>query len=192
MAEAPSHIHRWIRFPVWHWPVTAVALVALAVFGWTELISHLSRQMDAGRLASDERNFSDQIAEVEAGRSIAIDFYCMHGVNDELGRLKPLSSLRMVFFDFTDISDEGLKSLGRQTSITELVIDALSRSSNVGDSGLASIANLVQLERLELMGGAISGKGLAPLERLPHLRDLKLGSGYKNGVPILSDVALES
>ena len=87
----------------------------------------------------------------------------------EIGELVPLGgALVEVNLARTQVTDEGLKTLGNMGSIRKLRLE----NTKVGDEGLKYLANLAQLEYLNLYGTRVTDAGIASLAKLKNLKKL--------------------
>ncbi|HET6326529.1 MAG TPA: protein kinase [Planctomycetaceae bacterium] len=116
--------------------------------------------------------------------------------DDSLQALSELTGITTLVFDGSKLTDAGLKSLAPLKNLTRLTLggqakglhgsgfEALSGLTNLrtlavpgcglDDEHMRAIGNLTELEKLDLHDTWISGKGLAELAGLKHLRYLNL------------------
>jgi len=116
--------------------------------------------------------------------------------DDSLQPLAAITGLKALIVRGTDITDQGLKSLAPLKELTQLMLDGHAHNLNgkgfqalvgittlrnlnlsgagINDDGVRHIAQLAGLEKLDLSETVISGKGLAELSRLKHLKSLNL------------------
>jgi uncharacterized membrane protein len=79
---------------------------------------------------------------------------------------------RMVFFESSGFTDEGMKNLKRFPNLTSVVFNP----APLTDSGLAHLAGLKKIDDLCLWGTGITDAGLVHLKEMSGLRGLQLGT----------------
>jgi hypothetical protein len=91
-------------------------------------------------------------------------------IDKDLWILKDLPNLKKLNLDHTEITDEGMKEIGRIPSLLALSLT----DTRVSDAGLAELKNVIGLEDLRLDKLAVGDVGLASLGAFPQLRRLSL------------------
>src|SRR5438552_35881 len=81
-----------------------------------------------------------------------------------------LTNLQRLGLGGTQVSDNGLKSVGKLTNLQRLDLDG----TQVGDAGLKSLENLTNLQILDLGETQVRDAGLKSLEKLTSLQILGL------------------
>lgn len=95
--------------------------------------------------------------------------------DDVLAKLTRLSGLRVLLLQGTQATDEGLKHIGRISSLEELFIwDA----ENVSDAGVAYLEKLKNLKNIHLSKAKITDESLRVLARLPRIETLSLQQNH--------------
>lgn len=87
-----------------------------------------------------------------------------------LAYLTRFDRLRTLQLSGTAITDAGLDSVGKLTSLEQLYLD----QTEVTDAGIAKLAGLEQLDLLILEGTRVTGGCLDTLKKLPALRTISL------------------
>ena len=120
--------------------------------------------------------------------------------SDGLGKLSPLNLKRLSLHDIK-ISDECLPAIAQFKSLEFLSLrNYSSNKDNVGDAGIAHLADLTGLETLDLAGTKITDVGMQSLAGLVKLKSLTLsGTGITNeglkhlaGMPALTTLHIDT
>jgi uncharacterized membrane protein/YHS domain-containing protein len=103
---------------------------------------------------------------------LAINASTVNGFGDEqLAQLKPLArNVSVLNLAGTDVTDAGLATLAEMPNLQRLRLER----TKVTDAGMAHLAKLEKLEYLNLYGTEITDAGLKPLQDLPVLRQVYL------------------
>lgn len=110
--------------------------------------------------------------------------------DDVLAKVARLTGLRVLLLRRTQATDEGLKQIGRISSLEELFIWD---GQNVSDAGVAYLENLKNLKNIHLSKSKITDDSLRVLARLPRIENLSLqqnhfsdgGLAYLRATPLL-------
>ena len=95
--------------------------------------------------------------------------------DDLLAQLTSQSGIKTLLLHGTQATDEGLKHIGKMTSIEALYFwDATS----ITDAGVAHLAGLKNLKRIHISRSQITDKSLVLLSRLPMIEELSLQEGH--------------
>jgi len=100
--------------------------------------------------------------------SVPADDRCMR-------HLAHLTGLRVLSLEWTDVGDEGLRSLRGMKALERLTLPR-----GITDAGLAHLTKLRSLRGLYFKENRITNEGLAHLTKLGALEELELGGGYKD------------
>jgi internalin A len=103
---------------------------------------------------------------------------------DDLSFLLRLQAtdLRAVYFYFTTINDDSLRTLQHFPFLYELSAD----NPHITDAGIAALGEMQAMEMLDLSFSALTDRGLAALERMGKLIQLGLGATSVTGAGLLS------
>ena len=85
----------------------------------------------------------------------------------DLDALKDLPKLDSLFIDGSNLTEAGMVTLGRLTSLNSLGLSSPDGSSHPTDAGLAHLASLSKLRMLWIDAGDLTGQGFARLDKLP-------------------------
>ena len=85
----------------------------------------------------------------------------------DLDALKDLPKLDSLFIDGSNLTEAGMVTLGRLTSLNTLGLSSPDGSSHPTDAGLAHLASLSQLKMLWIVAGDLTGPGFSQLDKLP-------------------------
>ncbi|HEX4129439.1 MAG TPA: hypothetical protein VHZ24_05305 [Pirellulales bacterium] len=126
------------------------------------------------RTADTESSLLDQIEAVRGGKSTQIVVESQPTGDADLQRLTGLEKLHALVLDdrSNTITDAGVQALTDLPALVHLRI----RGGEIGDAGLATIAQLKSLEIVNLPHTHATDAGLASLGALPNLVQLRLGS----------------
>lgn len=91
-----------------------------------------------------------------------------------LAALAKLPRLERLSMQRNKITDAGLPALAGSRTLKSLWIGGLEEQSAISDAGLVHLANLPQLEELDLQNTRVTPAGLTPLQKLPKLKWLML------------------
>jgi Leucine-rich repeat (LRR) protein len=140
-----------------------------------------------------ERLGADVQYRKEDGSVFSISFRENKGnklADADLVHLQALPTLERLSLEGTRIADEGLKHVGRRTSLTFLNLGG----TQISDASLAHLTALDRLEQLELDRTNVKGPGLVHLKSLTSLKGLDLAKsqisdvGLKEGIVGLKDL----
>jgi len=92
-----------------------------------------------------------------------------------------LPALEVLLVGGRGITDRGLASLARLTTLRELNLFTVGR---VTDDGLAYLAQLKQLRKFSVRGGRFTVSGLKQLDALPHLVELNVAGVHPDGAAL--------
>jgi uncharacterized membrane protein len=108
---------------------------------------------------------------------LSVNFINARSATDkEIAMLMPLKNqLLWLNLGRTNISDEGLKTIGQLSNLTLLNLE----HTKIGDSGIEHLTQLKRLTTLNLVGSQVSDKGLVYIGRLTNLEKVYL---YQTGV----------
>ncbi|CAN5212285.1 hypothetical protein BH11CYA1_BH11CYA1_35540 [soil metagenome] len=106
----------------------------------------------------------------------------------------PADALLSISFLGSDITDDELLAIGRLVEIREIDISCTA----IGDTGVACLATLVKLTKLNLSSTKVTDQGLAVLSHFKHLEELVLddthigdgGLSYAAKLPKLKTLSL--
>ena len=103
--------------------------------------------------------------------------------NDDLKKLKQLSSIEYLDLSRTRVGDEGVTHLAELPKLSHLNL----RDTNVSDESIEQLARMTNLEQLYLWGSQFTRSGVLALqERLPETAivfDTNIGLGNQRGRP---------
>jgi len=117
------------------------------------------------------------VSQLPMLRSLVLVAVADHRLTDKsLDTLRDMSRLELLYLVGTDVTDRGAKNLLALKNLRALVL-----KGKFSDSTLAVVAQLPNLEFLDLTQTQISDEGLAALSKLPKLQTLIL-----NGTSITS------
>jgi hypothetical protein len=94
----------------------------------------------------------------------------------DLDRLPPIASLRVLHALDPGLDDEDLRAIGRCTGLRDIALDVTQfrGPGSITSEGTRHLAQLQQLERLELHSLLLTHDALLPLLELPNLRQLSI------------------
>jgi Leucine-rich repeat (LRR) protein len=107
------------------------------------------------------------VIKVEFNRAALTD----EKLEEAVGHMKKLKSLRAVTLGFTKVTDAGLAHLSGLPELEELGL----AQTGVTDAGLSHLKELKKLKRLDLVGTKVTDKGAAELKSV--LPDLDITRG---------------
>ena len=150
-----------------------------------KVVLHFPEDRSIGSLGDFENNRVEAQGVVEWPKWNPIRFYGYKGVHDysALAQLKAFDRLYKVELDGCAIDDEALVFLAELQNMEELNLSG----STVTDAGLPSLIPLKKLTDLDLEGCSITDEGMRSLGQMPQLNRLNL-SGSKvtdAGLPLL-------
>lgn len=92
--------------------------------------------------------------------------------DDDLAIVGTLTQLRALSFNYSKISDSGLRHLARLPRLRDLEL----KRAAISDAGLQHLGHMQSLRSLSLQQTQVTGAGLRYLRALPHLHYLSLQS----------------
>ena len=113
-----------------------------------------------------------QIAAVRSGRAKSLCLEESSGTDGLLEQLANVPEVEEVRLDYTDVSDDGLRSLRFLPRLRSLII--CGGNPGVGDRGFAYIKGIATLDTLVLSNTRVTDQSLPSLKDLPNLRTLVL------------------
>ena len=127
------------------------------------------------RTETAQRRTDEALSHLEGFPHLERLFLCQTQVTDEglkhVGRLRRLEILYM--WDARRVSDAGIAHLENLKNLREVHCS----KSRIGDESLRVLGRLPRLEKLSLQGNKFTDEGLAHLEGLSQLRQLYVGLG---------------
>ena len=94
--------------------------------------------------------------------------------SDALPILGQLKRLERISLELCDITDENLEYLARLPSLTSLSLSYPYKRNKITDAGAAKLAIAMGLKDLDLHGARITIRGLAEIAQLPNLESLNI------------------
>mgnify|MGYP001158796319 FL=1 len=132
--------------------------------------------------AANESRFKDwTVEQLEGIEHLNLDLAEIN--DDQLAIICKLDSLRSLSFMYTQVSDQGIRTLSELRSLQKLV---LHRQTSLSEKGLRELAKLEKLRALWLSSNTFDSRRLACLSKLEKLRELNLSDS------LLEDEELEA
>jgi len=113
-----------------------------------------------------------QVATVERGRDVLLSVVLFQTpfADEDLARLKKLTTLGSLRINMTKVTDAGLIHLKELTNLRELGLFG----THITDGGLVTLQGMPNLQMLDIGGTTITDAGLAYLKGLTNLQNLSL------------------
>lgn len=130
---------------------------------------------DGPRLENENRN-ANALRTLRPLRHLRVLMVAGTQVTDEtMGELVKFPRLEcLVVWDASHLTDEGVSALARMTSLKRLQFD---ETHYLTDSSLEILGRLHRLEKLVVVGGQFTDRGLEQVAQLSELRELSLAFG---------------
>lgn len=103
-----------------------------------------------------------------------------------LAALATIPNLDGLSMQRNKITDVGLASLAGHPKLKSLWIGGLEGLTPITDAGVVHLANLPQLEELDLQHTRVTPDGLKPLQKLPKLKSLYLSGSAADNYPLVA------
>jgi hypothetical protein len=116
-----------------------------------------------------KKQFEDQIAEIKAGKSNTIHFYCSNGTDLLLRQAANVPEIQNIVLQLTDVTDDGMNFISMMPNLKKLVVYG---GAGVDDHGFTYIKNIKSLKTLSLINTKITDQSLPSLKDLPSLHEL--------------------
>ncbi len=122
--------------------------------------------------APQERNWQGQVSDVLAGKSDEIHIQYETITDAHLAEAPLLTQLVALTLEQSEVTDQGVRRLADLPNLQRLKI----RGGAIGDDGVKHLSRLTELRSVNLPQGSFTDQGLASLAQLPHLEQLRFGS----------------
>lgn len=148
------------------------AAIALGLLALLAGMFILVLSFDNSHELSSQIIIDSQIASIKAKQAKSVTFYGTAGTDKLLLRLLDVPEIEEIRFELCDVTDEGMKELLALQNLKTLVV--YGGNPSIGDKGVAYIAQIKSLEKLELINTQATDRCLPYLKNMHNLRTLVL------------------